>query len=197
MSLRQITKWRDRHYNADGLLLGASGLWVPGLETLGIERGSKLEAEILGLQPYNGNVVTDEGEAWILNVVFRNTDLTSFTGFELVLATNGSLVEASVFATITELTDGDGYAAKSVAQGTGGWTAPTGTTPTSITTPNAGTHDWTATAAWSAVEYACIVTDGMATNRLIALNALNSGSGRTLANGDTLSVDFDLQAGGA
>jgi hypothetical protein len=147
------------------------------------------------LQEFAGNVVTDEGEGWFLNAALRDVDVP--TSFELILSTSGTLAETSVYADRSELGDGNGYAAKSVARSTGGWTAPAGTTPTSVTTPTAGTHDWTATGAWSAVEAGCIITVGATADRLIAYNVLNSGSGRTLATDDTLSVDFDLQGGGS
>jgi hypothetical protein len=46
------------------------------------------------------------------------------------------------------------------------------------------------------VEQQAIVTVGLATNRLISFSDLAGGAGRTILNGDTLSVDFDMQAGG-
>ena len=146
------------------------------------------------------NVVTDEGEGWILDVAFRANQLSGFTDFELVIATDGSLTETAVFATVTELADGDGYADINVARTTSGWTAPSGTNPTSITTPASGTHTWTATADWFsgvAVEYICLVTNGLTPERLVAFAALGSGSGRIIRNTDVLNVTLSTQAGGA
>lgn len=145
------------------------------------------------------NTVTDEGEGWILDAAFRANQLTGLTGFELIISTAASLLETSAYADRAELADGNGYSAKSVAQGTGGWTAPSGTNPTSITTPAAGNHSWTATGDWnsgSAVNYAALVTVGLATNRLLTHAALGSGSGRIVLNGDTLNVTMDVQLGG-
>lgn len=196
MSLRQATRWKDSHWNPEGVLIGASGV-TPELEReLRLDRATP--AEVLAVQGWAGNNVTDEGEQWILEAAFHDAPGASFTGFELLLATNASLLEATVFATVTELADGNGYAAKAVsrAQSAGNWSTVTGTTPSSITTPDTGNHSWTASAAWSTVEYACIVTLATA-QKLIAFNALNAGNGRTLANGDTLNVTFDLQGGGS
>jgi len=151
-------------------------------------------------EDYIPNTVTDEGEGWILDVAFRNNQVSGLTGFELIISTAGSLTETSAYAARSELADGSGYAAKSVAWGTGGWTAPSGTTPTSITTPAAGSHSWTASADWnggSAVTYAALVTVGLATNRLISHAALGGGSGRIVLDGDTLNVTMDVQLGGS
>lgn len=187
------TTWRDRHIQ-NGIVVFASSM--PGIEKEQIKYMSDEYFDLLGVQPRHDNIVTDEGEGWFLDLALRNQQ-NDLTGFELLLSTSGTLVEASVYADRSELADGDGYAAKAVARGTGGWTAPTGTNPVSVTTPTAGTHDWTASANWaSPVEQQCIVTTGAATNRLIAFSDLGGGSGRTILNGDTLSVDFDLQAGG-
>ncbi len=146
------------------------------------------------------NVVTDEGEGWILDVAFRNNQLSGFVDFELVIATDASLTETSAFANVTELADGSGYADINVARATSGWSAPTGTTPTSITTPSSGTHTWTATGDWnsgSAVEYICLVTNGLAPERLVTFAALGGGSGRIILDTDVLNVTLDTQAGGA
>jgi len=146
------------------------------------------------------NIVTDEGEDWILDVAFRNNQLSGFVDFEVVIATDASLTETSVFASVTELADGDGYADINVARATSGWSAPTGTTPSSITTPSSGNHSWTATADWNsaaAVEYICLVTNGLTPERLIALAALGGGSGRIVLNGDVLNVTLDAQLGGS
>lgn len=146
------------------------------------------------------NIITDEGEDWILDVTFRNNQLSGFVDFELVIATDASLTETSAFANVTELADGDGYADINVARATSGWTSPTGTTPSSITTPASGTHTWTATADWnsgSAVEYVCLVTNGLTPERLIALAPLGGGAGRIIFDTDVLNVTLDTQAGGA
>ncbi len=158
-------------------------------------RGGKLiYAEIVP------NIVTDEGEGYILDVAFRNNQISGFTSYEVLIATNASLTETAVYATFTELTDGDGYAAKTVNKNTTDWSAPTGTTPTSITTPSTGNHSWTATADWNAaaaVEYVVLSTVGLTPNRLVALAALGGGSGRIVLNGDTLNVTLDAQLGGS
>lgn len=146
------------------------------------------------------NIVTDEGEDWILDVTFRGEQLSGFVDFELVIATDASLTETSAFANVTELADGSGYADINVARTTGGWTAPSGTTPSSITTPTSGTHTWTATGDWnsgSAVEYICLVTNGLTPERLVALAALGGGAGRIVLDGDVLNVTLDAQIGGS
>jgi hypothetical protein len=166
------TKWRHWHYNAAGILLYDSG--------------------------WEDNVVTDEGEAWILDVAFRNTQLAGFTNFEVMLSTSATLSETSAYAARSELADGDGYAAKTVNRNTTDFSAPTGTDPVSITTPATGTHDWTASADWaSIVEAACLTTVGLTPNRLIGFVPLAGGAGRDVNNGDTLKVSVSPQAGGA
>lgn len=193
-SLWHPTRWRDRQIRG-GYLIGASGvgenLWIP------ID-GAEYQ-ELLHDQPWHDNIVTDEGEAWILNVAFRNNDLSGFTSFEVLLDTGGALVETSTIASVTELGDGSGYAAKTVNRNTTDWSAPTGTNPTYITTPATGTHTWTCTGSdWaSVVEQACLVTVGMTTDRLIAFADLGGGAGRDINVGDSLDLDLDVNAGGS
>ena len=187
---------RFRHTNGDGLLLWASG-FDDDIVKEGIYRGTDEWLDMCAAQVWDDNVVTDEGEAWILDAAFRNNQLSGFTFFELILSTSNTLSETSVYADRSELADGNGYAHKQVDRDTTDWSAPTGTTPTSITTPGTGTWQWTATANWSIVYDAAIVTAGLATNRLIAYDDLGGGSGRTLLTNDTLDVDFDINAGGS
>ncbi len=146
------------------------------------------------------NVVTDEGEDWILDVAFRNNQLSGLTSFELIVSTAASLGETDVYAARAELADAGGYAAKTVNRNTTDWSAPTGTTPSSITTPASGTHTWTATADWNsgtAVEYIAIITVGLTPNRLLTFAALGGGAGRIILDTDVFNVTMDTQAGGA
>lgn len=194
--LRHPTVWKDSHFDAGGLLISASGLTARQNKELRLSAAT-IE-EVLALQPWLDNNVTDEGEAWVLEASFHDDPGAAFTGFEVVLATTASITESTAFAGITEKADADGYAAKAVAraQSAGNWSTTSGTTPTLLSTPDTGTHSWTASAAWAAVEYACVVT--LATTQiLVAYQALNAGAGRTLANGDTLNVSMDIQGGGS
>ena len=146
------------------------------------------------------NVVTDEGEAWILDAALRNNQLAGLTSFELIVSTSGVLAETSAWAARSELADAGGYSAKTVNRNTTDWSAPTGTTPTSITTPASGTHTWTATADWNsgtAVEEIALVTVGLTPNRLLTFAALGGGAGRIILDTDVLNVTLDTQAGGA
>ena len=141
------------------------------------------------------NTVTDEGEAWFLDVALRNTQ-TDLTGFEVILSTSNTLAETSVYADRSELADGNGYAGVAVARSTAGFDAPSGTNPT--TTKVSTNPSWTATGDWPATVYnACLVTVGAATNRLLAFIPIGGTGGRTILNGDTLTVTFNVAAGGS
>lgn len=195
--LAHPTVWRQRHYNRDGLLLWASGLGDIAHE--GIHRASDEEIDAVLAQKWSLNNVTDEGEDWILYAAFHDNaepNGGTFTGFAIQLSESGALAETSTYATRSELTGGaSGYAAISIARSSSGWTTPTGTTPSSITTPTSGTHTFNATGTWDAVNAAMIVTVGQTTNTLIAYDNLSTT--RNLVSGDSLDVDFDIQAGGS
>lgn len=195
MSLAHPTRWRFRHYNKDGLLLWASGLGELAHE--GIHRASDEEIDAVLSQKYELNSVTDEGQDWILYAAFHDNaepNGGTFTGFALQLSEDAALVETDTYATRDELAGGaSGYAAISIERGaTTGWSDPTGTTPSSITTPRTGTHQFSATGTWDPVEAALLVTVGQTTNTLIAWSDLSAT--RNLVNGDTLDVDFDITA---
>lgn len=197
--LAHPTIWRYRHYNKDGLMVWASGLGELGHE--GIYRASDEEIDAIKAQKWRPNNVTDEGEDWILYAAFHDNPEAAgggtFTGFALQLSEDNALVETDTYATRGELTGGaSGYSAISIERGaTTGWSDPTGTTPSSITTPRTGTHTFNATGTWDAVYAAMIVTVGLTTNVLIAWDNLSAT--RNLVNGDSLDVDFDIQAGGS
>ena len=198
MSLRQATKWKNSHWGPHGELKGASGV-SPGLEKELILSRATL-GEVLAVQEWAGNNVVDEGEAWILEAAFHNEPGTGFTDFQLKLAANAasSLTESTANGTITEVT-GTGYGAKTVlrAQSAGNWSTVTGTTPSSITTPDTGNHTFTATGAdWTTAHYAVLVANATA-DVLIAWSALNPTAGRALGNGDSLNLTMDIQAGGS
>lgn len=192
MSLAHPTQWRQRHYNKNGLLLWASGLGELAHE--GIHRATDEEIDAILAQKWSPNSVTDEGEKLILELAFRNNLAVgggSLTGWEIALSTDAALTETDTYATRAEHTDTAGYAAIAVARSTGGWTAAAGTTA-SITTPAAGTHQFAATGTWTAVEACMILSVGMTTNTLVAWDNLSAS--RSLVNGDTLDVDFDITA---
>lgn len=191
--LAHPTQWKQRHYNGDGLLIWASGLGEIGHE--GIYRATDEEVDAILAQEWDPNNVTDEGEGWILDVAFRNNQLSGFTNFGVGLSTDAALTETDVYAGMNEHGATDGYAGKTVARAVGGWSAPTGTTPTSITTPAAGTHTFSASGTWTAVEATILYSIGLTPNRLIAWSNLSAT--RSLVNGDTLDVDLDVQAGGS
>lgn len=198
MSLAHPTRWRFRHYNGNGKMIWASDLGELGPE--GIYRGTEAELEALHSQRWQDNNVTDEGEGWILYAAFHDNPEPNggtFTGFALQLSEDAALVEADTYATRGELAGGaSGYSAISIERGaTTGWTDPTGTTPTSITTPRTGVHTFNATGTWDPVEAAMVVTVGQTTDTLIAWSNLSAT--RNLVNNDSLEVDFDVQAGGS
>jgi len=193
-SLAHPTRWRHRHYNGDGQLLWASGLGELGDE--GIYRATPAEVEAINQQKWQLNTVTNEGEKWILYAAFHDNaepNGGTFTSFALQLSENASLAETTDYAGRSELAGGaSGYAAINIARSSSGWTTPTGDTPSSITTPTSGTHQFSATGTWDAVYAAMIVTVGQTTNTLIAWDNLSAT--RNLVNGDTLDIDFDITA---
>lgn len=195
--LAHPTRWRQRHYNKSGLLIWASGLGEIGHE--GIYRATDEEIDAVKAQEWSPNNVTDEGEAWILYAAFHDNaepNGGTFTSFAIQLSESAALAETTTYSGRSELTGGaSGYSAININRASSGWTNPSGTTPTSITTPNSGTHTFSATGTWDAVNAAMIVTVGQTTNTLIAYDNLSTT--RNLVNGDSLDVDFDIQAGGS
>lgn len=188
--LAHPTRYRHRHIR-DSRLIYASGI---GEVDMAIH--SKDYEALLREQPFEDNAVTDEGETWTLDVAFRDNQTSGLTSFGYGVSTASGLSETSTEATMTEMADAGGYANKTVARSTGGWDAPTGTTPTTMDMTT--TASWTATADWGLTIYwGILFTIGLTTDRLIAITQIGSGSGRDILDGDTLNSDLQLQAGGA
>lgn len=198
MSLRnrQYTRWGAWHTDRDGNIK-----WVKGLGDLFVPR--RLVSSFLASDEYElqNNTVTDEGEDWVLYAAFQNDTAAdkggTFTSFSLALVSNASLTETTAYGDLTILST-NGATAKTINRNNTDWADPTGTTPSSISL--ASTQTWTASGGQlggATCEYVCLVTVGLTTNVCIAHAALNAGSGRVVADGESLNVDFAVNAGGS
>lgn len=196
MSRSSYTLWGAYHKDREGNIK-----WVKGHGDLFVPE--RLVPSFLESGDYNllENAVTDEGEDWVLYAAFQN-DLTAdkggaFTNFELALVSNASLTETSTHSALTILST-NGATAKTINRNNTDWADPTGTTPSSIAL--ASTQVFTASGGQlggATCEYACLVTAGLTTEVLITYSALGGGSGRVVADGETLNVDLAVNAGGS
>lgn len=177
MSLAHPTEYRFRHYR-EGRLLWAS--------SIGDVDAQADELEVVEAQLWTPNAIADEGEQWILDTFFRGAAAPA--GFFLRLAT-AAPTDTSTLATVSQVT-GTGYAPIAVARNTTDW-------PTLAL--NAGdfrvvmaTKTFTATGTWTAATHMYLATTSDNTGKLISYAAL--GTTRTLVNGDTLAVDYNVTA---
>lgn len=194
---RSPTAWRFQHRRGDEVM------WMSGIGEVDAGIRSRKFRDLLRIQKaelWLPNVVTDEGEDWVLYAAFQDVPEAAgggtFTNFELVLPTNASgLAETSTFSTLTFNT-ANGNTAKTINRNGTDWATPTGTTPSSMAL--AATQTWTAsggTLGGGTLNYCALTTAGLTTEVLIAYVGLSTA--RTVADGESLDVDFDMQAGGS
>lgn len=175
------TRWKFAHRNASGLIVWASG--IGNVDP--IAPGSSQHRELVAEQPWELNVLTDEGENNLLDVYFRA--LNAPTNFYIGLA-NSTIAEASTLANITEAAASNGYARQLVERSATGWPTLAGSVVTSSTE--------TFTASGGSIgpvtdAFVCDVVSGTA-GLLIVGTALSTT--RTLADGESLDVSFDVTA---
>jgi hypothetical protein len=193
---RSYTSWAAHQRNRDGDIT-----WVKGLGDIFVPSHLVDSFLAAGEAPFESNIVTDEGEDWVLYAAFQNDPAAdkggTFTSFELALVSNATLSETDTHSALTILTT-NGATAKTINRNNTDWADPTGTTPASIAL--AASQVWTASGGQlggATAEYVCLVTAGLTTEVLIAHAALNAGAGRVVADGETLTVTFAVNAGGS
>lgn len=130
------------------------------------------------------NAMVDEGEAIMVDCVFRNANCPATTYFRLYTA---APVETSTLTSISANEEtGAGYAAISLARGTTDWPTLAGSQVTSAT------KTFNATGTWGALTHLILATTSDNTGKLMAFVALSAT--RSLISGDSLNVDMSVDA---
>ena len=170
---RQVVKWAS----GIGDLIEEHDMHIPV--------GSVREAFILADQRMEENFLADQGESDILDVYFRAGTAPSGFFFRLF---NDTPVETDALTDLINEVTGTGYAAIAVARNTTDW--PTLALNSGDYRITSATKTFTATGTWTAATYLVLATTSNNTGRHVASRAL--GATRTLLNGDTLAVTYNL-----
>ena len=132
-----------------------------------------------------------EGRQFDQEVIFTGQQ-TVPENFYVGLCTETSLAENATLASLTELTDTD-YARYALPSSTSGWTsAGTGTNDRKVTSAGIAFSVITSGVTWTKANMWFLATTIDDTGKLLASGPLNSGSGWTLTEPQSLTLNIEI-----
>jgi len=132
-----------------------------------------------------------EGRQWLFEVAFSE-EQTVPDNFYVGLCTDSTIAENAALASLTELTDTD-YARDTIPSTAVGWvSAGTGTNDRKVTSSSVEFAVVTSGVTWTTAESWFLATTSDDSGKLLASGPLNSGSGWTLTEGQTLNFDIEI-----
>ncbi len=132
-----------------------------------------------------------EGRQWLFEVAFSEEQSVP-ANLYVGLCTDASIAENAALSALGEITDTD-YARQLLASDNVDWiSAATGTNDRKITSSSLAFPVTTSGVTWTTVFHWFLATTIDDTGKLIASGDLNSGSGWTVANGETLAFDIEI-----
>ena len=143
--------------------------------------------EVIWEDEYNENILHDEGEQFILQVVFDETASVP-ANYYVGVDARASLAEEDNLAAVSGEPSGSGYSRQAIASSVAGWT---------ISQVGGNYQAASATATftasggdWTAVTKMFLATSSDGSGKLIASVALSSS--RTVLNGDSLTTSLTI-----